>query len=363
VGTEPSEYDGARAADVYASRIDEWVKAEEIGFDGIFFGEHHFTPYSITPSPNLMVAALSQRTKRMRIGIMVNVLPFHDPLRLAEEGAMLDLLTRGRLEFGLGRGVDEQEFLRMKMPYQEARPRFEEGIDLFATLLAGHRSRARGPLLQARPRLDLAKAAAEASSADLDHGAQRRDHRLGGSPRLPDVERLLAPAGDTPALRDVPRCRARGGPRGRSPAIRCSRATSTWPPPTRRPSPKERARSTIYSDCSSPPRYRKTLDALPEDYKYYKEFFRPFVKGGAQLRRSDQCGPVRRRQSRDGHQGTRRSDPRNRHRAPLCWMNFGDLSREHALRSEELFAREVIPRLREEFGAASTHERKGAATV
>src|SRR5205807_6436204 len=61
---------------------------------------------------------------------MANIVPFHQPLRLAEEIAMLDLLTHGRLECGLGRGVDEQEFLRMKMPYEDARPRFEEGLEL-----------------------------------------------------------------------------------------------------------------------------------------------------------------------------------------------------------------------------------------
>jgi len=129
-GTDPTDFDPQQAAGVYDARMDEYIRAEQLGFDSVFFGEHHFTAYSITPSPNLLIAALSQRTSRLRIGVMINVLPFHDPLRLAEEGAMLDLLTHGRLEFGIGRGVDEQEFLRQCMPYQEARPRVEAGLEL-----------------------------------------------------------------------------------------------------------------------------------------------------------------------------------------------------------------------------------------
>ena len=117
-GDTPASYDAAQAVAIYDSHLDEWVEAEALGFDGIFFGEHHFTAYSLSPSPNLLVAALSQRTKRVRIGIMVNVLPFHDPLRLAEEGAMLDLLTHGRLEYWLGRGIGEQEFLKRGVSYQ-----------------------------------------------------------------------------------------------------------------------------------------------------------------------------------------------------------------------------------------------------
>jgi alkanesulfonate monooxygenase SsuD/methylene tetrahydromethanopterin reductase-like flavin-dependent oxidoreductase (luciferase family) len=129
-GTDPADFDPQLAAKVYEDNLNLYEAADEQGFDGLFLGEHHFTSYTITPSPNLMIAALSQRTKNMRIGLMVNVVPFNHPLRMAEEAAMLDLLTNGRLELGLGRGVDEQEFEKWHMPFQEARPRFEEGIDL-----------------------------------------------------------------------------------------------------------------------------------------------------------------------------------------------------------------------------------------
>jgi len=72
------------------------VLAERLGFDECWFAEHHFTDYSLLPSPNLMIAAAAQRTRRLRFGNYVNALSFHHPLRLAAEAAMLDNLARHR---------------------------------------------------------------------------------------------------------------------------------------------------------------------------------------------------------------------------------------------------------------------------
>src|ERR1700759_1420916 len=69
--------------------------AEQLGFDAIWLAEHHFdATFSTLPSPNLVMAAISQVTERVKLGCGINVLPFHNPLRIAEEGAMLDLLSR-----------------------------------------------------------------------------------------------------------------------------------------------------------------------------------------------------------------------------------------------------------------------------
>src|SRR5881398_2358550 len=78
---------------------------ERLGFDEAWFAEHHHSDYGMLASPNLIVAALAHRTRRLRLGNLVNALPLHDPMRLAEECAMLDILTGGRLNVGLGRGV------------------------------------------------------------------------------------------------------------------------------------------------------------------------------------------------------------------------------------------------------------------
>lgn len=127
---DPAAFDPARCAEIYESHFNVWLEAEELGYDGVFFSEHHFTAYNVSPSPNLLVAALAKRTSRMRLGVMCNVLPFHNPVRLAEETAMLDYLTDGRLEVGLGRGADAYEFEKMGIPHEDTRGMFEESLEL-----------------------------------------------------------------------------------------------------------------------------------------------------------------------------------------------------------------------------------------
>jgi alkanesulfonate monooxygenase SsuD/methylene tetrahydromethanopterin reductase-like flavin-dependent oxidoreductase (luciferase family) len=96
---------GAAHDRAYAEMLDQIMLAETLGFDECWFAEHHFTDYSLLPSPNLMIASAVQRTRRMRFGNYVNALSFHHPLRLAAEAAMLDNLARGRFDFGVGKGV------------------------------------------------------------------------------------------------------------------------------------------------------------------------------------------------------------------------------------------------------------------
>src|SRR5713101_2072015 len=121
---------GKPVADIYGDLLEQMVLAEELGFDAVYFAEHHFSDYSVIPSPNLLLAALSQRTRRLRIGTLVNVLPFHNPVRLAEEVAMLDALSGGRFEFGIGRGVQRHEFRGMSVPMEESRERFQETLEI-----------------------------------------------------------------------------------------------------------------------------------------------------------------------------------------------------------------------------------------
>ena len=92
----------------YAEHLDAWVQMEELGFDGIGFNEHHTSPYGLMTSPNLMAAASSQRTHRMKLLIYGNLLPIHNPLRLAEELSMLDCLSNGRLISGFARGIPRE---------------------------------------------------------------------------------------------------------------------------------------------------------------------------------------------------------------------------------------------------------------
>lgn len=110
--------------------------AERGGMEGYWFAEHHFDPdFNITPSPNLMIAAAASRTQRIRLGNMVTVLPYHHPLRAAEEVRMLDLLTNGRLDVGLGRGSLFREQRGWGVPREETYERFESGWDLLRRFL------------------------------------------------------------------------------------------------------------------------------------------------------------------------------------------------------------------------------------
>src|SRR5207249_3647529 len=118
----------------YAEMLDQIALAETLGFGECWFAEHHFTDYSLLPSPNLMIAAALQRTSRMRFGNYVNVLPFHHPLRLAAEAATLDNLARGRFDFGIGKGVRLGEFTKLGLSFDEAPEMTEEAIEILLKL-------------------------------------------------------------------------------------------------------------------------------------------------------------------------------------------------------------------------------------
>jgi alkanesulfonate monooxygenase SsuD/methylene tetrahydromethanopterin reductase-like flavin-dependent oxidoreductase (luciferase family) len=113
----------------YNEHLDAWVLMEELGFDGIGFNEHHTSPYGLMTSPNIMAAAASQRTQRMKLLIYGNLLPIHNPLRLAEELSMLDCLSNGRLISGFARGIP-REYVAYGVDLAESRARFEEAWEI-----------------------------------------------------------------------------------------------------------------------------------------------------------------------------------------------------------------------------------------
>ena len=106
----------------------EW--AEELGFDSFWLGEHHFYWYGTCVSPPMIIAALAQRTKKIRLGPAISVLPFHHPLIVAEEYALADNLCGGRLNFAIGSGFSPLEYRTFGMSMEEARERYWEGFDV-----------------------------------------------------------------------------------------------------------------------------------------------------------------------------------------------------------------------------------------
>ena len=109
--------------------LEQIALTDRLGFQDAWFAEHHHSDYGMLASPNLVIAALAQRAPHLRMGNLVNVLPLHDPIRLAEECAMLDIITGGRLNVGLGRGVQRDD-IKHGLDMDTARARFDEGIEI-----------------------------------------------------------------------------------------------------------------------------------------------------------------------------------------------------------------------------------------
>jgi len=126
-GGAKSSGDGASAdSQSYGRFIDYVLHAEELGYESLFVVEHHFTGVSqISASLNLL-SYLAGRTSRLRLGTAVVVLPWHNPVLLAEQVATLDLLSGGRFDFGVGKGYRDSEFEGFCIPKPEATERFDE---------------------------------------------------------------------------------------------------------------------------------------------------------------------------------------------------------------------------------------------
>jgi natural product biosynthesis luciferase-like monooxygenase protein len=115
----------------YRDTLDQAVHAEALGFDSVWPVEQHFNAnLSIMPSPLLMLAALAERTRTLRLGIAIVLLPLSHPLRVAEEIATLDVISNGRVEFGIGRGSIPSHFKAFGFQISENRDRFVEGLEV-----------------------------------------------------------------------------------------------------------------------------------------------------------------------------------------------------------------------------------------
>ncbi len=110
--------------------LDYCVEGEALGFHSSFLVEHHFTGWNQVSATLTLLTALAMRTSRLRLGSGVMVLPWHHPVLLAEQAATLDLISDGRLDFGIGKGYRHSEFKGFGIPRDEAEARFEEALDV-----------------------------------------------------------------------------------------------------------------------------------------------------------------------------------------------------------------------------------------
>jgi alkanesulfonate monooxygenase SsuD/methylene tetrahydromethanopterin reductase-like flavin-dependent oxidoreductase (luciferase family) len=133
--------------------------AEPLGFQSIWGVEHHFTDYTMCPDVLQFLTYMAGRTERAQLGSMVVVLPWHDPMRVAEEVSMLDAISDGRLILGLGRGAGKVEFDGFRMPMEESRQRFVESAEMLLTGLERGWCEYRGTYVK-QPRADIRPAPA-----------------------------------------------------------------------------------------------------------------------------------------------------------------------------------------------------------
>src|SRR5581483_7849946 len=104
---------------------------DELGFDSLWCNEHHFNAYGgILPSTPMMLSALAQRTNRVMLGTSIVVLPLHNPIEVAEQFAMVDLMSGGRVALGIGRGFVTYDYEVHGVSYEESQARTTEGLEV-----------------------------------------------------------------------------------------------------------------------------------------------------------------------------------------------------------------------------------------
>ena len=122
---------GMSQPEAFEESFRQVVEAEQMGIDTVWLAEHHFSPErSVLASPLIIASAIAARTSTIRVGLAVQVFPLTNPLRIAEEAATVDQVSKGRLEFGIGRSGLTSYYKGYNVPYDESRGRFYEALDV-----------------------------------------------------------------------------------------------------------------------------------------------------------------------------------------------------------------------------------------
>jgi alkanesulfonate monooxygenase SsuD/methylene tetrahydromethanopterin reductase-like flavin-dependent oxidoreductase (luciferase family) len=209
---------------IYQRAIERFGVMDRAGYDGVWLAEHHFSGFSVCPSVHMMAVMAAARTERLRIGTAVSLAPFYQPLRLAEEVALLDVLSGGRVNWGAGRGFAPGEFAAFGIPLAESVSRFRETVDVVLQAWTGERLTHHGehfdfdgvevlpkPLQQPHPPVWMA-----ATSESAIAWAASRGFSILMDPHCTQAElaekrrdygQRLSAAGYSPAGRDIPMAR------------------------------------------------------------------------------------------------------------------------------------------------------------
>jgi alkanesulfonate monooxygenase SsuD/methylene tetrahydromethanopterin reductase-like flavin-dependent oxidoreductase (luciferase family) len=343
--TDPAAFDPHMARRVYEEHLEEWVAAERLGFDAVFLTEHHFTAYNLLPSPNLMLAAVAARTERIRVGVMVNVVPFHHPLRLAEEGAMLDVLSGGRLEYGLGRGIDYQEVVALGMEYDELRPRFAEGAELIVKAWTQVDFEHRGafyevaratiyprPIQQPHPPIWVAAESPATIEWTADHGFGMATIFLPPAEVKGKFAHYLETAARAGHDTDVASCML----------VRNVYVAPTDEEAQADADPALTHTLILFKNASMPP----DLSLLPDSYAFHREAFRALDEPPESFVDVIDAGLILCGSPETVREQLERQVSLIEARQLGLWFAFGSLPHGKVMRSLELFSREVMPAFR-----------------
>jgi alkanesulfonate monooxygenase SsuD/methylene tetrahydromethanopterin reductase-like flavin-dependent oxidoreductase (luciferase family) len=122
---------------VYGSALEQMLAAESLGYHSVWIAEHHFNDYGLCPAPPVLASFVAARTTALRLGMGVSLLPLHHPVELAEQLAVLDVVSGGRLDVGIGRGGTLQDYQTFKSERGDTRVRVEEGVALMRQCWSG----------------------------------------------------------------------------------------------------------------------------------------------------------------------------------------------------------------------------------
>jgi alkanesulfonate monooxygenase SsuD/methylene tetrahydromethanopterin reductase-like flavin-dependent oxidoreductase (luciferase family) len=139
-----SSFNNIAHSEAIRRELDRIRLADELGFDTVWLREHHFTDYGFLANPMVMAGHVAAITRRVRIGTAVMTLPLHHPIRAAEDAALVDVLSGGRLTYGVGRGYQSVEYGAFGVPLDEARERTDEAIQILRKLWTQERASHKG---------------------------------------------------------------------------------------------------------------------------------------------------------------------------------------------------------------------------
>jgi alkanesulfonate monooxygenase SsuD/methylene tetrahydromethanopterin reductase-like flavin-dependent oxidoreductase (luciferase family) len=198
---------GPETGQGFRDYLDYAVEAEALGFRSSFLVEHHFTGWNQVSATLMLQTALAMRTTTLRLGTAVIVLPWHNPVLLAEQAATLDLISGGRLDFGIGKGYRHNEFAGFGISPGEAEPRFEESVDVMTKAFVSRtRFSHRGKFWQFEDIVVEPPPAQKPHPAVLGGGRQRDLDPQGRPARLqPDPRSVRFAGSSLPAHRALPR--------------------------------------------------------------------------------------------------------------------------------------------------------------